>query len=583
VTQLQQDWTLPRLREPIKLVVSQFVISALHQSSDVGLDLAAFDNYFGEALHGEAFLALRGIAESIPRDGEDDLAAVTGDALLAISKRRDPASDQFTLRQIRDLVVSLARTKNLLRNLRNREEDISKRRNQTIQRNYSAFLSVVAAVYSRLPPDSALPMWDLPMFTETVLEIRGNYHQSQGFWEALEAMSRGTDCATKAFEKLKGKDLDLCNISRHYVEYLSVWSNLHDPARRMTGKDLDQEVGALTGRILGWTRLLMTIVKYSTVARSTVPQQRAQNQPSIIDCIFQLLSLDIDIELRAVLLDAVAALCSGRTVEDPVLSGTVGLYERLAYPHATERGDPLDLRSILSPHEWVIRFTQIEMDNTTYPITQAHVRFLTSLLPDAASIASDSNMRINTTRRRATKFVLDTLFDPRRCSRDDERLELLDVSLAFVEKALLGFDMGEMIKRGISGDSKAVATSIREQPGYLVLEVLLSQRTICGGLADILDHTSALSSPRSAKVDKLLLRVLRILYRVLDVQLVYTDVLLPALTEFYGPDIPFRPPGNQQTLDQFLLTRLSNVKAVALLVGDDNSEISFLSTKIIAS
>lgn len=558
--QFGEKWAVPPLQESARLHWSLFYLSAVRDNPalppSVNLDADGAERKLQEAVAGGAFQFLTGLVVNLDNTPEDPT--------YALAQRSDPANNQFLYQQLDSLTFTLGTKRNFLRNLKNREEDVSLRRSQAPVANYQAYLALVAVVFKNLPPDSAEPFWDEPMFTGVVLDTRNPY-PGVAFWDMLNAIASGPTCASKCYEKLKDTPYSYSHLIRMVDHYIKMMPHLYETIKRTDQVSLDPMAEDEFNLMDGWMRLLGTIVKGSALARAAI----LQHKPSPFTSLFDLVNCDINTELKATVMDAITALVSSRgdTADEAVAKTAVDNYDRVTFADPT-----LDVREnsrVPAPIGWVQRMEINEEEAGSYPLTRAYIRFLTALVPS-------TNSTVNNALRRGAMYVIDRvlLSKGRKYSQDNEHWELLDAVFAFIEKTLVNFDLTELLS-----PVRGTAALLAEQPGFLVLLRILSDPNCFTPMADVVDHVVNMSPPRAAIVDSVLLHVLRIYYRILDIQLVFSDVLLLTLASTSG----FKRPLSFQSLDHYLLNRLSNIVSIALLVGDNNLAISLVSLKIVSA
>lgn len=522
----------------------------------VGLSPEASDRNVQDTINAGVLQFLSGLVESLDRQPEDPTTA--------LASRADEANNQFLYQQLELLITWLAAKRQFLRNLKNREEDVGLRRSQGTPpaANFQAFLTLTAVVYNKLPPDSAERLWDEPSFTSVALDNRQIF-PAPAFWNMITAISTGPVCASKCYEKLKDTRLSWVSLFKFYQHYTEIMPHLFETVKATRQISLDPIPDDEYVALEGWTRLLATVVRGSALARGAL----LQSKPYPLQLLFDFINTDIGIDLKALVMDAVTAFVERRgdtAADDDVVARAVEYYERVTFADPT-----LDVREgsrVPAPIGWIQRMEFSEQDTGEYPLTRSYVKFLTALIPSAKP-------KVNNAIRRGAVYVIDrVLLGTHRYVRDDEHWEVLDAVMGFFEKALLSFDLTDLLT-----PTRGTAASLAEQPGFLILLRLLSEPAIFTPLADVVDHATTVSNPRPKVVATCLLRVLRIYYRVLDVQLVFSDVLLLTLASTNG----FKRPLGFQSLDHYLLNRLSNVTNIALLVGDDDLTTSFVSLKII--
>lgn len=550
------------------------------------------EQYLLDAVEGEAFQLLRDIVIKSCRErgmeegnGEEHVE----DALLKLATRLDQSNKESMLGQIQDLVDSLAAKRPFLRILRNKEEDTAVRRSQSSRppANYQAYLSLVAVIYRHLPPDSAQYLWDNTTFTGAVLDSRGAW-SGPALWDMLSAISSGSLCASKAFERIKDTRFQFSLLFKFYQHRCDIMPHLYDPIKSSRTASLDSMSAEDVEICKGWTSVLATVVRSSPLARSAL----LQSKPHPLQMLFDFVNCDIPLELKATIFEAITAFCvrTSERTDDDVLSRAVESYERISYTDGGLDARYLDASRVPAPIGWIAKMEYSEQDLNTYPLTRAYIRFLTTLLPAPAS-ASDlppsSRPRLTNTLRRGTAYILDRVLlspNPRRYARDCERWDMLADISTFIEQALLGFNMGELLTQVNSRAIGQIAVSLSEEAGFSILLRLLSETNIFNVLAGIVDQAGNAPLPRLPRVNDALLSVLRIYHRILDIQLVFSDFLLLTLSDpTRTSSAAFRRPIGLQSLDQHLLVHLSNVTAIAVLIGDDNLEVSLISTKIMSA
>ncbi|KAK8844631.1 hypothetical protein IAR55_006478 [Kwoniella newhampshirensis] len=573
---LIEQWMDPRLRETVKLAWCLFYLSCFRHDSSVvqsGIDAHQMEHFIFEAV--ESFQFLHSLVFDIRRErGLEEQVDVNLDALVKIAVGSDASNDGFLFRQIQDLIDLLAGRKQFLRNLKNREEDAASRRSQTTA-NYQAFVALVAVVYKSLPADSAGQLWDNTTFLGTVLDTRGVF-PAPAFWDMLTAISAGPVCAAKSYEKMKDTRLSWNALFKFYQHYIDIMPHIYEPIKTSRSPSLDPMPHEEVTLCKGWTSLLTTVVRWSPAARGALLQAK----PHPVQILFEFLNCEnLPLDLKATILNAITAFCqrTGDPIDDDVVSRAVDYYERITFRDPALDTRHLDSSRIPPPVGWLAKMEYLEQDTSSYSSSRAYVAFLTSLLS-----MSRTPPRLINALRRGTYYILDSLLMSlmvRRYARDSERWELIDTVTAFLEKALLGFSMD-----GLEANSGHVASELAEEPGFIVLLRILSDSNVFAVLASVLDNAASTSSPRPAIVTTVLLRILRIYHRVLDIQLVFAEVLLLILEDpTRNPNHPFKRPYGLQSIDNHLLAHLSNINVIALLVGEDNPAMAFVSLKIISA
>ncbi|OCF43796.1 nuclear pore complex protein Nup205 [Kwoniella heveanensis CBS 569] len=593
---LQEQWSVPRLREAVKLAWALFYLSCLKHDPSVvqtGIDAHQMEQFLLEAVAGEAFQFTQEFVVSIRRERGweevDETKEANTDSLVKIAIASDVSNDAFFFAQLQDLVDALAGRKQFLRTLRNKEEDAAVRRSQATPppANYQAFLSLLAAIYKSLPPDSADQLWDNATFLGTVLDTRGGF-PGPAFWDVLAAISAGPSCSAKSYEKLKDTRLPWTALFKFYQHYIDIMPHIYEPIKTTRNTSLDPMPHDEVEICKGWTNVLTTVVRWSPAARGAL----LQSKPHPLQVLFDFLNCEnLPLDLKAVVLNAVTAFCrrTGDPIDEDVLSKAVDAYERITFRDPNLDTRHLDAARIPPPSGWLAKMEYSEQDASSYPLSRAYIDFLTSLLPDPTSPepSTTSRNRLINTLRRGTFYVIDGVLltlKSRRYARDSARWEVIDSLTAFFEKALLCFNMSELLNQANSRSIGPIAIALSEEPGFIVLLRILSDANVFAVFASVLDNASAAPVPRPSIVNDVLLRILRIYHRVHDIQLVFVDVLLLTLSDpTRNPTNPFKRPYGLQSLDNHLLAHLSNINAIALMVGEDDAAISYVSVKIISA
>ncbi|GMK56981.1 hypothetical protein CspeluHIS016_0308210 [Cutaneotrichosporon spelunceum] len=559
---VDKDWQSTELHDAVKLHWSVFYASAARQDNAlvqaVGLDANGAERHLQEAVNGQAFKFLTNLIAHLEEEPEDPTTA--------LATRSDPDNNTFIYRQLQKLVGWLAKQRHFLRGLKNKEEDVGVVRrssNSAPVQNFQSFLTLMAAVYEHLPPDSATALWDESSFTGVVLDLRIAY-PPDAFWDLMCAISKGPECASKCFEKFKETRLSWNALFKFYQHYIELMPPLYGTLKTthqnsIEGMSHDEYLVAD-----GWTRLLANVVRDSTIARGAL----LQIKPHPLQTLFDVVNCDIATDLKAAVFEAINAFVErrGDSADDDVVARAVDNYERVTFADPT-----LDVREgtrVPQPIGWMQRMELAEQDLGLYPLTRAYIGFLTSLMPSEKT-------RVNGALRRGAMYVIDrVLLGSRPQASTAEQWSNYQTIMAFFDKALQTFDLTDLLS-----PARGTAAALSDQPGFLILLRILSEPSVFAPLADIVDGAVPMAPNRLRIANECLLRVLRIYHRILDIQLVFSDVLLLTLQSTTS----FKRPLGFQSLDHLLLNRLSNVINIALSVGDPDDAVSFVSLKIIAA
>lgn len=406
------------------------------------------------------------------------------------------------------------------------------------------------------------------------------------------AISDSPQSAKSAYERLDRTKFSLKNLMgflAHDAEQLfkiipsatAPKSHLQQQGQKPAGPFINIPPDELE-RLLFWPKLAATIARQWPVARAAILHPGTDKSIYPLKPLFDMLNTDASLEHKEAFLDAITALITplGDGQDDDTLSKAAEAFEAISWPGSSQDDVRHMLRRRRLPQQgWLAQVESAEQVHGGYPLTRVYLRFLTTML----SATRWEALRVP---YRAVDEVV-VYFERFRNGhyqyrlRRSEQYELLDGLLAFVEKAITRFDMSDLA--AMSHNMYDVAWELYQQPGFRVVLELLEDKegTIFGILANVIDHFS--TTDRDSVQDEILRRVLRLYHRILDVQLVFTEVLL--LTLDHAKDASrrwtFHRPTDWKSLDSRLLTHLSNVTNIALLVNDTDLQVSLLATKVI--
>ncbi|KAF9238369.1 nucleoporin Nup186/Nup192/Nup205 [Melanogaster broomeanus] len=352
-------------------------------------------------------------------------------------------------------------------------------------------------------------------------------------------------------------------------------------------------------------RLLSTVVSSSTAVRLAIS---SNTQFRAIPTLVSLVPLGIPLELKGAIFDALAAFCEpGAGVAGVEICKSVWtLMERLEVINVRRAGGA---GGVLPPVKGVeVELDEVEAVHRLYPATIPFLNLLSTLLHtpkrlSARSLLADAEP-LNTIPEALgqpyrlpgigpyVSFVVDNVFAglPRReYARPSERWRMNDLCLKFVERALAGWEVENLVRDVEDGQLKRdTVIPLLVHPGFEVLTRLLTnsplQSTI---LSYIVDGVEGFERELPSEEPYFLLtivRTLRILHRVLEIQDIFLDVLVPILSEF--DSAPFV--GNVHSrsyytrFDQALTYGTKYIPAIAAyVVYPAYPELVFLAVKIV--
>ncbi|KAI5480028.1 nuclear pore complex protein Nup205 [Pseudohyphozyma bogoriensis] len=377
-----------------------------------------------------------------------------------------------------------------------------------------------------------------------------------------------------------------------------------------------------------FVRLLRQVVAFSDVARATLYDNQ-RHRP--IATLFALLGRPIPIELKASLLGAISAFARpGGAFGVEVARRTWTALEQsqilptLAVSEGRDArgGAGLGLASSGAPFRAPGPLTitggifteleEVEAPNKVYPESTAFVQLLNTLIHTPSSLEPvRRGVELDTQTipdnlgapHRAPgidpylRFVLDDVLlktGSREFADPTERWKVTEVCLAFVEKCLVSYDLGPFLaaaavgaQQTASGPTSPLAQLVLH-PGFDVLTRILSSSELLESILTIVTAGYGAISQNLAGTPlftKCVLRCLRIIHRVLELQAPFLEVVLPSLGAS-TVQIPHDKLGRLKsvgTVDQSLLYNSEAVVQIALCVGcEEEDEIALISVQILS-
>ena len=294
-------------------------------------------------------------------------------------------------------------------------------------------------------------------------------------------------------------------------------------------------------------RLLRTIVKNAPTARValyTMPDFR------VIPSLFVLLQHGIQLELKGMILDALAAFCEpGAGVQGVEICKNVWA--------ALERAELVNLRAGggIATRGVENELEGVETPAQRYPATLPFLRLLNTLMHTPKSLPPQQTLveyePLETipeglgqpTRLGGiapyVRFVVDMVLlraKHREYLDPSDKWRLIESSLAFVERCLAGYNLQSLLTLGEEAIAKSpqILRSFQVHPGFDLLLQLLTDSPLRSEIVDYITHgVDVLESKaiRSVYFERVVLRVLRIVHRVLDIQDLFIELLLPLLAQ----------------------------------------------------
>ena len=565
---------------------------------------------------------------------------------------------EYVTDQIEALVVGfITNMTSVLRKLKNREEDIlfsshrggqrasrggQDERPTEIRHDLESLFLLIATVY-RNSPDGGLKFWAdstivdpstsalIPGTSRLSAFLRwGADCRAQGmlraYYEMIASLATGPQCAAYAFEFLSMNG-GLEPITGYQAASSSIsWSALFGaldfystnlPTRPTeSGANVEGVPGEIPPEeimlLLSFVRVLRQVVAYSDVARATLYDNQ-RHRP--IATLFNLLARPIQIELKASLLDALAAFSrpggsfgvevARRTwtaLEQSQILPTMRMVSNGAARGGMVRGGMNGGGGIITELE------EVEVPNQMFPGSTAFIDLLNSLVHtpnstaplgrgaeiDAQTIPDNLGLPYRSPGIDPyVHFVVEDMLlkiGEREYMDSNERWSINTKCLTFVEKCLVSYDLGPFLASAAIGGAKSTLAlgQLVIHPGFDVLLRLLSGSKLLESIFTIINagldalNENAASTPLFSSC---VLGCLRIVRRVLELQAPFLEVVLPSLaeTKISLPQSKLNLIKSVVTLEQHLLYAGDIVVQIALFVScETEDEIALLAIQIIS-
>ncbi|KAK2465538.1 hypothetical protein APHAL10511_002430 [Amanita phalloides] len=354
-------------------------------------------------------------------------------------------------------------------------------------------------------------------------------------------------------------------------------------------------------------RLLATVVAHSVTVRITIS---GHVHFRAIPTLMSLIPLSVPLELKGALFDTLAAFCEpgGGVPGVEICKAVWTLMERLEVINVRASGAG-SFGALPAVKGVEVELEEIEAVHRMYPSTIPFLRLLSTLVHTPKRIplkdrVADSEP-INTIPENLghpyrlpgvapfTSFVIDNVFANivnREYSQMSDRWKLNDLCLCYAERALASFDLESLVSATDEGSLKSEAlVPLLVHPGYDVMKRLLTnsllQSTILAYIVEGVDGFEKEVSEDEPFFRSTIIRVLRIVHRVLEVQDIFLDVFVPLLSEIESAVIVgvVHPRSHYMRFDQVLSFGPPYIPALAAYVTfTAHAELVLLTIKIIS-
>jgi len=343
---------------------------------------------------------------------------------------------------------------------------------------------------------------------------------------------------------------------------------------------------------------------------SSVPVRMAiagHSQFRAIPNLLALVPLGIPLELKGALFNALASFCEPG-------GGQAGVDLCKSVWSLMERSEIINVRSSGGTGVPMSRGVEIELEEVEaahrlYPATIPFLKLLGTLihtqkripLKDQLSEAESVNTIPETLGQPYrlpgigpfVSFVVNNVFSKissREYAKPSDRWQTNDLCLCFIERCLASYSLESLVSPvedlQLKGDA---LTPLLVHPGYEIMKRILSstplQTTLLTYLVDGIEGLDKGLAEEEYYFQTTMVRVLRIILRVLEIQDVFLDVLVPSLSEFDSS--PFVGAVHTRSyftrLDQALTFSAQTIPAiVAYILYPQYPEMPLLSVKILS-
>ncbi|EIN05826.1 hypothetical protein PUNSTDRAFT_137309 [Punctularia strigosozonata HHB-11173 SS5] len=358
-------------------------------------------------------------------------------------------------------------------------------------------------------------------------------------------------------------------------------------------------------------RLLGTVVSFSVAVRTAIASHA---QFRAIPALVALIPLPVPLELKGALFETLSAFCEPGS--SSVAGGAVLEICRAVWL-LMERLEVINVRKdsgagvLTAPVKGVeVELEEVEAVYKLYPATLPFLKLLATLihtpkrLPLKERLGTADSGLINSVPDQLgapyrlpgagpfTAFVIDEVFakiGTREFQQPSDRWRMNDLCLCYVERCLGSYELETLVSAADNG-TLLMETLIPflTHPGYDVMKRLLTQTplqsTILGYVVEGVEGFDKGIAEIEPDFASTIVRVLRIVHRVLEIQDIFLDVIIPLLSEFDSAPIVgiAHPRSYFLKFDQALSFAPHYVPAIAAYVAFPSyAELTYLAIKIL--
>ncbi|POW18561.1 hypothetical protein PSHT_05645, partial [Puccinia striiformis] len=462
----------------------------------------------------------------------------------------------------------------------------------------------------------------------------------QSFYEMLASLATGPRCSDLAYSFLmSGSSEDgtnvmnstmsrisdamgrinllTCSWSSIFVLYTSAPSIVTSENSAPENKQLyPPEVSILKK----YAKVIRQIVRYSSIAQATLYDHQRYRP---IQTLFALAACPIPLDLKAELLLAIAAFAAPGNKISADIARKCWLTLEHSQILSTNSWDlPADFGAAgalsLTSGELIrtgilAELEEVEAANQVYPGSTAFIRLLVALIHPPARrspVKKGEELELQSIPENLgvssrspgiepyLRFVVDEVFrkvGSRDFLHQEERYQVFEVCLAFIERCLTSYEIGPFLATSTLSNehsesevhSRAVLAVVTH-PGFEIMLRILNNTELTRQVFETLLNGPRFVENEPQKSDitcRCVLRALRIVHRVIELQQPFLDSILPHVLKHAASIIPHDRviwARSAQSLDQHIFHSSSMVISIALLVGCvEDDEVAYLAVKLL--
>ncbi|KAF5361405.1 hypothetical protein D9758_006258 [Tetrapyrgos nigripes] len=493
----------------------------------------------------------------------------------------------------------------------------------------ASYLEVAEATAGRLPAFLQWAVWSTQPNNPTMLT---------SLYDMLAGLANGQQCSELAYnflargggEVIPGSTVPSSSSGSSAVSWNVVFGSLEGWATGTAARNQQQPQGLGTSGFGGqsisspqqnmtmgptdvmlaqsYLRLLSTVVTHSVAVRLAISNHANFRA---IPTLVSLVPLSVPLELKGMIFETLSSFCQpGAGVPGVEICRAVwSLMERLEVINvrAPSGGSGTTFRPVKGVE---VELEEIEATHGLYPATIPFLKLLSTLIHTPKRISLKDRISdigpLNTAPDTLGQpyrlpgivpfisFVIDNVFlkiASREYLRPSQRWETNDLCLAVMERVVASYDLESLLAAAEGGDLKPASVApFLIHPGYDVMKRLLTNSNLQANLLSyIVEGLEGFEKGFAAEepyFESTILRVLRTFLRVLEIQDIYLDVLIPVISEFDSAPLvgTIYPRSYFTKFDQALSFGAQFVPSLASYVAFQGfPEINYLSVKILSA